>query len=152
MMEQIALVQTDCAVNKHTIDRTISDFTEQTTALTKIIKKAEHDRMSKYYKQVSDLNEWRIKMQGHIDDSIKITDAVATHFSVEAHVVSLSRISEIMIKVLDGHQYNKLIDVVNEKQQYLARKKLGMSKNQHKDRIILSCKFLKDKQPLPQMP
>ena len=50
MMEQIAIIQTDCAINKNTIERVSTDFSQQTALLTKTVKKAEHDRMSKYYK------------------------------------------------------------------------------------------------------
>ena len=152
MMEQIAIIQTDCAINKNTIERVSTDFSQQTALLTKTVKKAEHDRMSKYYKQVGELNDWRLKVQESIENNIKITDAVSTHFSVENQVYSLNKISEILLRVLDGHEYNRLIDVVNEKQTYLARKKLGMSKHALKDRIMLSCRALKEKQPLPQMP
>ena len=108
--------------------------------------------MSKYYKQVGELNDWRLKVQENIENNTKLTDAVATHFSIENQVLSLNKISEVLLRVLDGHEYNRLIDFVNEKQTYLAKKKLVMSKDTLKDRIMLSCRALKEKQPLPQMP
>ena len=101
--------------------------------------------MSKYYKQVGELNDWRLKVQENIENSTKITDAIASHFSVENQVFSLNKISDILLRVLDGHEYNRLIDIVNEKQNYLAKKKLGMSKHILKDRIMLSCRELKAK-------
>ena len=59
--------------------------------------------MSKYYKQVGELNDWKLKVQEDIENSTKMSDAISTHFSIEHQVLGLNRISEVMLKVLDGH-------------------------------------------------
>lgn len=40
--------------------------------------------MAKYYKQVSELNEWRRQASESIADSSKMLDALANHFNSES--------------------------------------------------------------------
>ena len=75
---------------------------EQMTGLTKRINKAEHDRMEKYYKQVSHLQDWKNKVIEKIEESHKLTDALSQHFILENQISSLNQISEVMFKVCEG--------------------------------------------------
>ena len=46
-------------LNQKLISTTAEEIKIEVSALTKRIRKAEEDRMAKYYKQVSELNDWR---------------------------------------------------------------------------------------------
>ena len=78
------------------------------------IRKAEEDRMAKYYKQVSELNEWRREAQDNINDNNTMLEAVANHFAIENQVYVFGKISEALLKVLDNRELNKLIDFAEE--------------------------------------
>lgn len=47
-----------------------------------------------------------------------------------------------MLKVLDGQELNKFIDVMDKKLDFIARKKLGMHKDSLSDRVFLSSRWL----------
>lgn len=65
----MARVDAVAIVNRNNIDRIIKDLNAEVTSLTKRIAKAEQDRMSKYYRSVAELADWRIKVTQKIDDS-----------------------------------------------------------------------------------
>ena len=48
--------------------------------LTDRINKAEHDRMHKYYGQVSELNDWVQSVKGKIDSANEMTVALGSYF------------------------------------------------------------------------
>ena len=39
--------------------------------------------MSKYYKRVAELDDWRMKIMDKIEDSHKVIDSVSAHFSID---------------------------------------------------------------------
>ena len=85
--EQITSFNSMVQNNASTITKNTEDFRNEVAELTKRIDKAEHDRMSKYYKQVAKIEDWRVKIQDKIDDSYNIAEAVALHFGVESEIV-----------------------------------------------------------------
>lgn len=88
--ENISKVEMQAQVNKTTIERNCDDFRSDVEALTKRINKAEEDRMSKYYRQVSDLQDWKTKITEKIEQSHKMAEAVASHFTIENQLVTLN--------------------------------------------------------------
>ena len=79
----MAQVDAVAIVNRNNIERIIKDLNADVALLTKRIAKAEHDRMSKYYRSVAELADWRIKVTPKIDDSFSMVDALSHHFSIE---------------------------------------------------------------------
>ncbi len=59
---QVANVDSVASSNKRNFEREVKDLSAQVSALSKRINKAEYDRMSKYYKAVGELADWRIKI------------------------------------------------------------------------------------------
>ena len=45
------------------------------------IRKAEEDRMDKYYKQVGILQDWVAKNRDAIDDNIKMVEGLSVYFN-----------------------------------------------------------------------
>ena len=101
------------------------DFNSSFVDLKKRIEKYEHDRMSKYYRQVAELEDWKLKISDKIEMSHQVTDAISTHFGIENEVVVWNQISDVMVKCLEGRQLNKFIDFINSKQNMITKKKLS---------------------------
>jgi len=84
----VARVDSAAIINRNNIERIIKDLNTDVNALTKRIAKAEHDRMSKYYRSVAELADWRLKVTPKIDDSFTMVDALSHHFSIENQVTT----------------------------------------------------------------
>ena len=59
----ISELDTQVKLNTSVMERQTIDFNTTMDRLTKRIRKAEEDRMSKYYKQVAELQDWKTKTE-----------------------------------------------------------------------------------------
>ena len=78
--------------------------------LTDRIEKAEHDRMHKYYREVSQLNDKVIALKPKIDENAKTCEAVVNYFTCEHQVFTRNQINEVLTKCLQGREFNSMID------------------------------------------
>ena len=69
------------------------------------------------------MQDWKNKVIEKIDESHKLTDALSQHFILENQIAQLNQISEVMFKVCEGKQLNKLIEFMDEKLNFFAKKK-----------------------------
>jgi len=69
--------------------------------LSERIEQAERDRMSKYYHQVAELAEWRLKIKDKIEESYQIAEAVANHFIADNQVAVWNSLTEVMLACLE---------------------------------------------------
>ena len=57
-----------------------------------------------------------------------------------------------MTKCLEGRSLNKFIDFMNERQDHIGKKKLGMLNNSLNDRLFIAMRYLGSKHPFYQLP
>lgn len=56
-----------------------------------------------------------------------------------------NQIAEVLVKVLEGSQFNKFIDFMKEKQDQVGRRRLGTLTNSFKDRVFIAARYLNQK-------
>ena len=92
-------------------DRHKNDYDEQMEKLTQRIDKAESDRMQKYYKQVSELQDWVNGAKQKVEDSCQLSKGLVNFFgTMDSQAVILNSISEVLTNSLEGRQLNNFID------------------------------------------
>lgn len=88
------------------------------------LDKAEQDRMHKYYGQVSKINDWVNSVKQKVEESAQTCAAVQNYFHSEHQIYTLNTISETLTKCLTGHDFNKMVNTVKERQEFIGKKKL----------------------------
>lgn len=68
-------------ISKKNISRHKGDIDTDMDDLRERIRKAEEDRMDKYYKQVGILQDWVAKNRDAIDDNIKMVEGLSVYFN-----------------------------------------------------------------------
>lgn len=83
--------------------------------MTRRIDRAEEDRMDKYYKQVSVVQDWTESVKDFVNDSAKMTENLSSYFCMEHEIKSYNSISEAMTRTLEGRQLNNFVEFMREK-------------------------------------
>ena len=116
VMSTLCEMDSKVDVLKNDFDRQGNDFDLKIQKLTKRIDKAEEDRMDKYYKQVSELQDWVNEFKPHAVLNNQMIAGFANFLSKnDNHVTIYNAISETMTACLDTHQLNNFIDFMSTK-------------------------------------
>ena len=94
--EAIIDVESSLEITRSEINRQKGDTDRRIAELTARIDKAEADRMEKYYRQVSHLQDWADSVKGQIESSHKMTDALSNHFCMDYQILTYNMISETL--------------------------------------------------------
>ena len=78
--ESVSLSEMRVAVLEKKYERQKEDFGIMMADLNWRVDKAEKDRMGKYYGQVSQLNDWVVKVKQKVEDSALMCDALGNYF------------------------------------------------------------------------
>ena len=81
--DAIIEVESAIEITRSEINRQKADSDRRIEELTARIDRAEADRMDKYYRQVSHLQEWADSVKEQIASSHKMTDALSNHFCMD---------------------------------------------------------------------
>ena len=106
MKETLETVENlDCKISVYRTDyeRYKKEFDAKIQKLMHRVDKAEADRMDKYYKQVSEVQDWVHKVREKVDYSAVMAEGVANFFgTLEFQVVVNNTISEVLSSTLEG--------------------------------------------------
>ena len=145
--DAIIEVESAIEITRSEINRQKSDNDRRIEELTARIDRAEADRMEKYYRQVSHLQDWADSVKDQIGSSHKMTDALSNHFCMDYQILTYNIISETLEQSLEGKQKNNFLQFMRDKQDLLGKKKLSMLNNSFADRQFISTRVLNNKQP-----
>ena len=81
--DAIIEVESAIEITRSEINRQKADTDRRIEELTARIDRAEADRMEKYYRQVSHLQDWADSVKEKIASSHKMTEALANHFCMD---------------------------------------------------------------------
>ena len=109
-LDSITRLESTLLVTNKSFERHQEDTDLKLTGLTKRIDKAEEDRMSKYYKQVSHLQDWVDKWKIPVAKNSEFVDSLSNHFCQENQILIYNIVTETLSKCLEGRPFNKFVE------------------------------------------